>query len=248
MIETPPKYEYIPDFLAQEESAELWARLERTRGFALEIGQCNGAKPSHTTIQYGPRQAYLSCVPKPFRVGSSGDVPDFLQGLKTRLEEKYNCYFNSIQINKHFDQDATVLSHTDSPPGYICMVSLGAERPFQLSSRSYKSLARLQPTDGSLLTFFPKDQYRMVHSMPRNPIPCGARYSLIFRYITEGLTKPGAIDKQSAQGRKQRNAERMAEYEAVQAAYKLGGYSAVQECQRLRGWETHGGRGESRQG
>jgi hypothetical protein len=235
---TLPRFEYVPDFLSQTDANELFANLERQRGFVLEIGQCNGAKPSHATVQWGPRQAYLSCVPKPYRIGSSGDVPAFLRGLKSRLEEKYNCYFDSIQVNKHFDQDSQVLSHTDSPPGYICMISLGAERDFELRLRNYKPLAKVRLASGSLLTFFPKDQWRHNHSMPRSATPCGARYSLIFRYITEVLTKPGAIDKHSRAERKKRNADRSAEYEAVQAAYLQNGYDGVAECLRLRTWTT----------
>jgi len=62
-VEIDPKYEYVPDFLTPEDAAELFANLERQRGFVLETGQCKGAKPSHATVQWGPRQAYLSCVP-----------------------------------------------------------------------------------------------------------------------------------------------------------------------------------------
>jgi hypothetical protein len=237
---TDPRYEYIADFLAAREAEELFAWLENQKGFQLEIGQCRGALPSHATIQWGPRQAYLSCVPKPYRIGSSGDIPEYLTGLKRRLEEKYNCYFDSIQVNKHFDHNASVLSHTDSPPGHICMISVGAEREFHLKLRNYKPLANLRLANGSLLTFFPKDQWRYNHSMPKAKTPCGPRYSLIFRYITEALQKPGAIEKPITAGqkqeRKQRNRDRIAEYEAVQAAYRRGGYPVVEECLRLRSW------------
>jgi alkylated DNA repair dioxygenase AlkB len=193
---TFPKYEYIPEFLSGEEALELYNNLEKQDGFKLklEIGQCN-VKPSHATVQWGPRQSYLSCIPKPYRVTSSGDVPNFLRYLKTRLEGKYNCYFDSIQVNKHFNQDAEVKKHPDSPPGHICMISLGAEREFQLHTRTYQMFANPILKNGSLLTFLPKEQWRMVHSMPKSKTPCGARYSIIFRYITDALTKEGSIGK-----------------------------------------------------
>jgi hypothetical protein len=90
------------------------------------------------------------------------------------------------------------------------------------------------------LTFFPKDQWRMNHAMPRSKTPCGARYSLICRYITDALVKKGSLDvqfsKEQKQERKERNIARSAEYEAVQAAYRRGGYEAVDECLRLKPW------------
>lgn len=231
-----PRFEYVPSFVSAEESADLFARMEEVPGFVLEVGQCNGTVPSHATVQWGPRQAYLSCVPKPYRIGSSGEIPSWLMPLKLRLEEKYNCYFDSIQVNKHFNQNATVKSHADSPPGHICMVSLGAARDFVLQHIYFKPLATVHLENGSLLTFFPKDQWQMRHSMPRSETRCGARYALVFRYITEALVQAGSIDKHTREQRKQRNRLRGAEYDAVQAAYRNGGYPAVEECLRKRSW------------
>ena len=242
-----PRYEYVPDFLLPDESTRLFNQLERVDGFHLETGSCT-LKPSHATVQWGPRQAYLSCVPKPYRVGSLGDIPNWLMPLKLRLEEKYNCYFDSIQVNKHFNQNAIVHAHTDSPPGHICMVSLGAERDFVLSHIYHKPLAKVHLHNGSLLTFFPKDQWRMHHAMPRSKTPCGPRYALLFRYITDALVQEGSLDliqnlkqvtdpqeiKAIKVARAKRNFDRNAEYEAVQAAYRSGGYAAVEECLRCK--------------
>jgi hypothetical protein len=81
----------------------------------------------------------------------------------------------------------------------------------------------------------------MNHAMPRSKTPCGARYSLIFRYITDALVKKGSLDvqfsKEQKQERKERNLARSAEYEAVQAAYRQGGYEAVNECLQLKPWD-----------
>jgi len=241
-----PKFEYIRDFVLSDEAADLFARLEQVDGFHLETGSCD-LKPSHATVQWGPRQSYLDCVPKAYRAKSSGDVPEWLMPLKRRLEIEYNCYFDSIQVNKHFNENAIVDSHSDSPPGHICMVSLGAERNFRMALRgpSYRTLANIPLANGSLLTFFPNDQWRHTHAMPRSKTPCGARYALVFRYITDALVREGAIkttvafrllDKQGKMERKQRNIERNAEYNAVQAAYRNSGYAAVEECLRLKPW------------
>ena len=241
-----PKFEYIPDFIFSDEAADLFARLEQVDGFHLETGSCS-LKPSHATVQWGPRQSYLDCVPKAYRAKSSGDIPEWLMPLKQRLEIKYNCYFDSIQVNKHFNENAIVHSHSDSPPGHICMVSLGAERNFRLALRfgSHRTLANIPLANGSLLTFFPNDQRRHTHEMPRSKTPCGARYALVFRYITEALTREGAIktavafknlDKQGKLERKQRNIERDTEYNAVQSAFRFGGYAEVEKCLQRRSW------------
>jgi hypothetical protein len=74
--------------------------------------------------------------------------------------------------------------------------------------------------------------------MPRNKTPCGARYGLIFRYITDALVQQGSIDKQTVQARKERNRLRSAEYDAVQTAYRTGGYSAVEKCLSEKSWLT----------
>ena len=243
-----PKFEYIPDFILSDEAADLFARLEQVDGFHLETGSCS-LKPSHATVQWGPRQSYLDCVPKAFRAKSSGNIPEWLLPLKRRLETKYACYFDSIQVNKHFNENAIVHSHSDSPPGHICMVSLGAERNFKISLRfgSHRTLANIPLADGSMLTFFPGDQWRHTHEMPRSKTPCGARYALVFRYITEALVREGAIktavafknlDRQGKLERKRRNMERSAEYEAVQSAFRLGGYAAVKDCLQRKPWRS----------
>lgn len=247
MRPTDPKIEYIADFVLSD-AADLIARLDRVNGFHLETGSCT-LKPSHATVQWGPRQAYLDCVPKAYRAKSSGDMPEWLMPLKRRLETKYDCYFDSVQVNKHFNENAIVHAHSDSPPGHICMVSLGAERNFKLRLRfgSHRTLADIRLANGSLLTFFPKDQWRHTHEMPRSETPCGTRYALVFRYITDALVREGSIktaaafknlDRQGKLERKQRNIERNAEYDAVQAAYRRGGYPAVVECLRRRPWVT----------
>jgi len=242
MKSADPRYEYIHPYLSTAESTEIIARLDATPNFIMETGQCD-APPTHATVQWGPRQSYTPCVPKPFRVKSSGDIPEFLVPLKLRLEKQYNCYFDSIQVNKHFNHNAVVLPHSDSPPGHICMVSVGAERTFRLyrGRLQWKSvLVDLQLGNGSLLTLFPKDQWSMEHSMPRNPTPCGARYALLFRYITEALTRDGTIGKprtsEEKTARRKTIAEKNAEYIAVQAAYRSGGYSAVEDCLQRRPW------------
>jgi 2OG-Fe(II) oxygenase superfamily len=215
----PPRYEYIADFLTPAEAVELFNRLKELPGYKFETGSCD-LEPTHSTVQFGPRQAYVDCVPKIYRVQSSGNIPDFLTVLKDRLEEIYDCTFNSVQINQHYDHNSIVHAHHDSNPGHISMMSVGAERDFCLHyQRPYhKEFARIKLANGSLLTLFPKEQWKMKHRMPRSETPCGIRFSIIFRYIPVVLTQTMPKNISSAKEKKRLAAERDAEYEAAQHA------------------------------
>lgn len=215
-----PKYECIPDFLSPDESRNLFDWLEPQRGFVVETGSCHLA-PTHATVQWGLRQGYLSCVPRPYRAKSSGPIPDYLVPLMRRIQERYTCVFNSVQVNKHFNEKAVVHSHADSPAGHICMVSVGAEREFVLRRRRpyFTEFARVKLANGSLLTFFPREQWKHSHEMPRSAKPCGARYALVFRYISQALVPDGVIDKKTSAERKLINRARDTEYEAAQKSF-----------------------------
>lgn len=220
-----PRHEYISDYKSPSGADKFSSRLQELHGYKFETGSCT-IEPTHSTVQYGPRQAYLTCVPEVYRVQSLGDAPDFLAAEQARLEALYDCTFNTIQVNQHYDHNAVVHRHPDSNPGHICMISVGAVRDFVLSHRTYADFARYPLAHGSLLTFFPRDQWRMVHSMPRSETPCGIRFSVIFRYVpfvqTETMvmniknSNMGPAEKRYAE--KAYKAARDAEYEAAQLA------------------------------
>ena len=44
----------------------------------------------------------------------------------------------------------------------------------------FHTFAHVPLTSGSLLTFFPKEQHRMYHSMKRSREPCGMKFSVIY--------------------------------------------------------------------
>jgi hypothetical protein len=220
-----PRHEYISDYQSPAEAGEFFTRLRELPGYKFETGSCT-LEPTHSTVQYGPRQAYLTCVPEVYRVQSSGDAPDFLATEQARLEAMCDCTFNTIQVNQHYDHNAVVHRHPDSNPGHICMISVGAVRDFVLSHRTYADFARYPLAHGSLLTFFPKDQWRMVHSMPRSETPCGIRYSVIFRYVPFVQTQTMVMNIKNSnmspaekkEAEKAYKTARDAEYEAAQVA------------------------------
>jgi len=239
-----PRHEYISDDQSPTEAEEFFKRLQELPGYKFETGSCT-LEPTHSTVQFGPRQAYLTCVPKIYRVQSSGDAPDFLAAEQARLEAKYDCTFNTIQVNQHYDHNAVVHRHPDSNPGHICMISVGAVRDFVLSHRTYADFARYPLAHGSLLTFFPKDQWRMLHSMPRSETPCGIRFSVIFRYVPLVQTETMVMNiKNSSKSKDEEKAAlnaykaaRDAEYEAAQRAGRI-----ARGTHTPRVWDCHAGK------
>jgi hypothetical protein len=92
-----------------------------------ETGDCIHP-PTHDTIQWGPRQAYLACVPSKYRVTSSGPIPNKLSKLHAEIKQRYQARFNTIQVNRHWNENSFFSPHSDSMHGHIVMVSLGAPR------------------------------------------------------------------------------------------------------------------------
>lgn len=214
-----PRFELIPGYLDATEAAAFFNELRQLPNFKFESGSCTD-EACHLTVQYGPRQAYNDCVPEIYRVVSSGGMPPFLARQQARLEEKYDCTLNSCQINLHPDGGSHVFEHKDSNPGHIFQISVGAAREFTLSYGMpiFHTFAHVPLTTGSLLTFFPKEQHRMYHSMKKSKTPCGMKFSVIYRYIPAILTKTFIKNAKDAAEANQIRRERDAEYEAAQIA------------------------------
>lgn len=207
-----PFFEYEEYFLTDEE-AEYYFRSTLPLPMLPEIGTCNGQTvPTHSTIHFGPRQAYLSCAPEEFRVKSSGPIPSYLLPVTERLRRRYDFPFNSVQINNHYDHNSIVGPHSDAQEGPIPMLSFNAERRFLLTYKKddpAKTLNRFKAGDvlfdrvlrsGSLLTLLPPNQHTINHEMPISETPCGNRVSLIFRFIPDAMTKTLSGRKMYAEG------------------------------------------------
>jgi len=212
-----PWIDYVPDFLVPERAKALFDWLN-AQAMKPETGNCT-KPPTHDTIQWGPRQAYLACVPSQFRVVSSGPIPNRLSKLHREIEECYQAPFNTIQVNRHWNEKSVVHPHSDNMHGDIVMLSLGAVRRFVLR---YKHTHKAQKpkyqageiffdkplSSGSLLTIYKNHQFDLTHEMPAQSEPCGARISLIWRYLTASVVKGPLGQHSLIQGQ--------AEYKAAQ--------------------------------
>jgi alkylated DNA repair dioxygenase AlkB len=209
-----PWYEFVPDFLDNPDEILAW--LYKQSGWRKEDGYCPTLKrpmrDQHSTIQWGPRQAYNSCVPPDFRIRSSGPIPDFLKPLTERIEERYKQPFNSIQVNRHYDHTSSVHPHSDNMQGDIVMIALGAPRRFVLRFKNDdKAVTKhrwkageifydpVMPS-GSLLTIYAQHQHDLQHELPVQTEPCGERLSMIWRYLTKGNEQHSGLQAYSMGG------------------------------------------------
>ncbi|HWY53585.1 MAG TPA: hypothetical protein VNZ03_03935 [Terriglobales bacterium] len=200
-----PWIDYDPDFLAPDRTKALFDWLNAL-AMKPETGGCT-KPPTHDTIQWGPRQAYLACVPAEYRVSSSGPIPNRLAKLHAEIEDRYQAPFNTIQVNRHWNEKSAVHPHSDNMHGDIVMLSLGAVRRFVLR---YKHAHKAQKPkyqageiffdkplpSGSLLTIYKNHQFDLTHEMPAQSEPCGVRISLIWRYLTASVVR-GPLGQQS---------------------------------------------------
>jgi hypothetical protein len=225
-----PRFELVPSYLDADAAKTFFGQLNDLRGYKFETGSCK-EEACHLTVQYGPRQMYNSCVPQEYRVKSSGDTPGFLSAIQLGLEEKYDCTFNSCQINMHPDEESHVFPHKDSNPGFICQLSVGAYREFTLTYAMpfFFPFATVPLASGSLLTFFPKDQFRMYHGMKTSEDACGMKFSVIFRYIPEVMTRTFIKNAKTAAEKKEVRRQRDEEYEAAQIAGRERRHGRVKE-------------------
>ncbi len=197
--------DYAPDFLDESRAGKFFSWLQSRPEWQQEDGYCpkpgQQMKAQHDTLQWGPRQAYLTCVPKEFRIVSSGPIPAKLSKLHSEVCERYQACFNSIQVNRHWNENSGVHAHSDHMFGDIVMLSLGEPRRFivrYLHNDKATTLNRWKAGDilfdevlphGSLLTIRAKHQVELTHEMPKAGHPCGVRMALIWRYITQADTK-----------------------------------------------------------
>jgi alkylated DNA repair dioxygenase AlkB len=204
-----PWIEYTPGFLAPERAKAIFDWIS-TQNLKPETGDCT-KPPTHDSIQWGPRQAYIHCVPFGVRIQSSGPIPAKLSKLHAELEQRYQAHFNSIQVNRHWDENSEVGAHSDLMHGHIVMLSLGAERRFVLRYKHDHKAKEPKwkagdiyfdksSANGSLLTIYKQHQFDLTHEMPKAEHPCGPRVSLIWRYLalpdTRKLSRDSLIEGQ----------------------------------------------------
>lgn len=117
---------------------------------------------------------------------------DLLAQLKTNVESRTGCSFNSALLNYYRDNNDSMGMHSDDEPELgsrptIASLSLGEERTFVMRHKLRKDLApvRIKLSSGSLLVMKGKTQTFWKHAIEKERKPCGPRVNITFRLIVD---------------------------------------------------------------
>ena len=188
----PALFEYVPSFLQPQEAdralARLWRELDWSRREITLFGR--RVLQPRLVAWYGEpdaiyRYSGLTLEPLPWH--------PLLRTLKSRVEERSGCRFNSVLANAYRDGNDSMGWHSDDEKELgrepvIASLSLGAPRRFLLRP---KNRAPGQPAErlalplahGSLLLMKGTSQQRFQHSLPRTRRPVGLRINLTYRRV-----------------------------------------------------------------
>ena len=113
---------------------------------------------------------------------------EFLLSLKSNVEEKTACKFNSCLLNYYPSGEDGMGWHADNekelgPKPIIASLSLGAERKFSFKHNKTKEKIDLQLENGSLLLMGGDVQHYWKHALPKTKKISTPRLNLTFRTI-----------------------------------------------------------------
>lgn len=112
-----------------------------------------------------------------------------LQSLRERLQNEFECKFNSVLANLYRDGQDSMGWHSDDEPELgrqpvIASISLGATRRFSFKAKTENAKAvHIELPHGSLLLMRGDTQKNYRHALAKTAKPAGERINLTFRCI-----------------------------------------------------------------
>jgi alkylated DNA repair dioxygenase AlkB len=175
---------YHPHFLQADAADQLFATLKQSTPWKQEVASFGTPLPRLTSYYADEGVVYrYSGVEHP-----ALPWPEYLVGLRRRIEEAAAAPFNSLLLNYYRDGNDSVGYHTDwdervGDNPIVPSLSLGATRRFLLKHVKSKELLTYDLTHGSLLIMAGTTQHHWVHSVPKTKATVGERINLTFRDI-----------------------------------------------------------------
>ncbi|MDA8391513.1 MAG: alpha-ketoglutarate-dependent dioxygenase AlkB [Actinomycetota bacterium] len=167
-----------------------WAEL--AEGWLTGADMLFGSLASDVPWRQGRRWMYERMVDEPrlsrwYRAGSRLPHP-MLDELRRELGRRYGKGFASVGLNYYRDGRDSVAFHRDRELRYlddtlVCIVTLGAARPFVLRPLGGGSWRKLLPGSGDLLVMGGSCQSSWEHAVPK-VAGSGPRISASFRWTS----------------------------------------------------------------
>lgn len=186
-----PGIDYLPEFLAVDEAAQLFSVLQQELPWRQQEVVLFGKRmmqPRLTAWCSDPGITYaysgLRLQPRPWHPA--------VAAIRTRLESELGLPFNSMLANAYRDGRDSMGWHADDEPELgahpvVASLSLGATRRFRVRPRSGAppdlKPAGIDLAPGSLLLMRESCQSRWQHCLPRRTKPVGLRINLTFRRV-----------------------------------------------------------------
>lgn len=179
---------FYPDWLTCKAADALMTSLRENIAWECHRIRIFGREVDSPRLSCWMGDAGASYVYSQTRFEPYSWLPE-LQSLRERLQNEFECQFNSVLANLYRDGQDSMGWHSDDEPELgkqpvIASVSLGATRRFSFKAKTENAKAvHLELPHGSLLLMRGDTQKNYRHALAKTVKPVGERLNLTFRNI-----------------------------------------------------------------
>ena len=179
---------FYPDWLASGDADVLMKTLRENIGWECHRIKIFGREVDSPRLSCWIGDAGSSYVYSQTRFEPHAWLPE-LQSLRERLQNEFECKFNSVLANCYRKGQDSMGWHSDDEhelgkQPVIASISLGATRRFSLKAKTQGAKAvHLELPHGSLLLMRGDTQKNYRHALAKTAKPVGERINLTYRNI-----------------------------------------------------------------
>ena len=178
-------YNYLPNFLYQEEADYLYKRLNEE----IPWTQVKYYKPERGYV-ITPRETWCAGIHNRLDLKNFyleyNEIPEWLLPLKELVEVESKQKFNFLLFAKYRDENDSITFHSDNEKflgdsPIIASITVGQERPFILKHKDSKQIQEFNLSHGDLFIMKNDCQKNYLHSVPKQRTPLKTKISITFR-------------------------------------------------------------------
>jgi alkylated DNA repair dioxygenase AlkB len=179
---------FYPDWLASETADALMKALREKIAWECHRIKIFGREVDSPRLSCWMGDAGASYVYSQTRFEPKSWLPE-LQVLRERLQNEFQCRFNSVLANLYRNGQDSMGWHSDDEPELglqpvIASISLGAARRFSFKAKTKNARAvHLELPHGSLLLMRGDSQKNYRHALAKTSKTVGERINLTYRHI-----------------------------------------------------------------